>query len=285
MTIPSWQFLAFVLGGAAIFNAVATTWWRETVWLVLNLAFISSFCHAPAALLPLAGFLALGFLCIRIARGRRRWSLPAAAGLVLVTFIWLKRYSFIPVPMLLPPGVMTLGLSYVFFRVMHLVIDAGQGADQPIEVVRFLNFTLNFPAFLSGPIQRLEDYEAQGSLSLRLPDAGLAAWRMIVGAFKVLILSTVLQRWQFDTISNVVPDLPLGYRMLGGATILALYPLFLYANFSGYTDFVIGAARLFRLRLPENFDRPFLAPNFIDFGHGGTSLCHNGSAATFTTPC
>jgi alginate O-acetyltransferase complex protein AlgI len=44
-----------------------------------------------------------------------------------------------------------------------------------------------------------------------------------------------------------------------------LYPLFLYMNFSGYTDFVIGAARLFRLRLPENFDRPFLAANFIEF--------------------
>jgi D-alanyl-lipoteichoic acid acyltransferase DltB (MBOAT superfamily) len=47
--------------------------------------------------------------------------------------------------------------------------------------------------------------------------------------------------------------------------IVVLYPLFLYANFSGYTDFVIGAARLYRLGLPENFDRPFLAPNFIEF--------------------
>ena len=53
--------------------------------------------------------------------------------------------------------------------------------------------------------------------------------------------------------------------MLIGALIVVLYPLFLYANFSGYTDFVIGAARFFRLRLPENFDNPFISGNFIEF--------------------
>jgi D-alanyl-lipoteichoic acid acyltransferase DltB (MBOAT superfamily) len=46
---------------------------------------------------------------------------------------------------------------------------------------------------------------------------------------------------------------------------VGLYPLFLYANFSGYTDFVIGIAALFRITLPENFNHPFAATNFIDF--------------------
>jgi len=31
---------------------------------------------------------------------------------------------------------------------------------------------------------------------------------------------------------------------------------FLYGNFSGYIDIVIALARLMRVRLPENFDRP-----------------------------
>jgi D-alanyl-lipoteichoic acid acyltransferase DltB (MBOAT superfamily) len=44
-----------------------------------------------------------------------------------------------------------------------------------------------------------------------------------------------------------------------------LYPLFLYSNFSGYIDIVIALARLMRVRLPENFDRPFSASSFIDF--------------------
>ena len=37
-----------------------------------------------------------------------------------------------------------------------------------------------------------------------------------------------------------------------------IYPFFIYANFSGYIDIVIALARLMRLRLPENFNRPLL---------------------------
>ena len=43
------------------------------------------------------------------------------------------------------------------------------------------------------------------------------------------------------------------------------YPAFVYFNFSGYTDIVIGAGRLFGLGLPENFNRPYLARNTVDF--------------------
>lgn len=272
MTIPSWQFLVFVLLGAAMFNAVrvgavfsapVVRWWREGVWLVLNLAFIWSLSRDITSLLPLAGFLALGYLGREAAR--REWTPWLAVVLVLAVFVWLKRYTFIPNQLLLPQGAMLIGLSYIFFRVMHLVIDAGQGANERMGIVRYLNFTLNFPAFISGPIQRWEDYEANGSLPLTLPDMGLAAWRMVLGAFKVIIVSAALHAWQVDMLAALTPDLLLGQRLLTGALVVVLYPLFLYANFSGYTDIVIGAARLFRLQLPENFDRPFSALNFIEF--------------------
>ena len=233
---------------------------------MLNLAFVCSFTGAILPMLPLAGFLLPGYLAIGAARTKSRWALPLSIAAMLALFIWLKRYSFIPSALLLPPGAaMTIGLSYIFFRVMHLVIDAGQGADERIGIVRYLNFTLNFPAFISGPIQRREDYEANGNLSLTLPDIGAAAWRMVLGTFKVLILSDALHTWQQDLITAFMPDVPAEQRMLTGALIMVLYPLFLYANFSGYTDFVIGAARLFRLRLPENFDNPFISGNFIEF--------------------
>jgi len=272
VTVLSWQFLVFVVVGAAVFNApFVRSWssaafvrrWQEGVWLVLNLAFVFSLSGSVGPLVPLAGFLALGYLCLGAAR--RRWAPWLATVLVLAVFVWLKRYSFIPSLLLLPPTAMLVGLSYIFFRVMHLVIDSGQDDARPIGVVHYLNFTLNFPAFISGPIQQREDYEAHDSLPLTLPDIGLAAWRMVLGAFKVLVLSSVLHAWQADAITALTPGLLFGQRVLTGALIVLLYPLFLYANFSGYTDFVIGTARLFRLRLPENFDRPFSAVNFIEF--------------------
>jgi D-alanyl-lipoteichoic acid acyltransferase DltB (MBOAT superfamily) len=259
MAVPSWQFLLFALIGAAVFNLGRSFAWRQAVWLVLNFAFVASFAPTLWPLLPLAGFMVLGYCCLEAAR---RGIKAAPIVLVLAVFIWLKRYSFIPPFLLPPPGAMTVGLSYIFFRVMHLVIDAGQGVNERIGVLRYLNFTLNFPAFISGPIQRREDYEANGDLPLRLPDIGVAAWRMVLGAFKVLVLSAALHAWQRSLIAGLdaAPD-----PMVAAAAIVVLYALFLYANFSGYTDFVIGIARLYCLRLPENFDRPFIAGNFIEF--------------------
>ena len=41
--------------------------------------------------------------------------------------------------------------------------------------------------------------------------------------------------------------------------------MYLYFNFSGYTDVVIGSAGLLGFTLPENFNRPYLARNVLDF--------------------
>jgi D-alanyl-lipoteichoic acid acyltransferase DltB (MBOAT superfamily) len=43
------------------------------------------------------------------------------------------------------------------------------------------------------------------------------------------------------------------------------YAVYLYFNFSGYMDVVIGIGRLFGFSLPENFDRPFSSTSFLEF--------------------
>ena len=53
--------------------------------------------------------------------------------------------------------------------------------------------------------------------------------------------------------------------MYAAFQLAVVYPFFLYVNFSGYIDIVIGLARLMRLRLPENFDRPFSSSSFLEF--------------------
>jgi alginate O-acetyltransferase complex protein AlgI len=58
---------------------------------------------------------------------------------------------------------------------------------------------------------------------------------------------------------------PSADRITTAVQVVLIYPLYLYANFSGYCDVVIALGRLFSLDLPENFDRPFSATNFIEF--------------------
>jgi D-alanyl-lipoteichoic acid acyltransferase DltB (MBOAT superfamily) len=160
----------------------------------------------------------------------------------------------------------------VLFRVLHLLIDTRDGViAEYVDPLTFLNYTLNFTAIISGPIQRYEEYAATQLLAQRprldVIDAGVAIERIVIGYFKISVLGFVLQTLQTRALAglDLMSGQTLSDRTLAAAAIGALYPLYLFCNFSGYTDIVIGVARGFRLVLPENFDRPFEATNFLDF--------------------
>src|SRR5262249_34964940 len=48
------------------------------------------------------------------------------------------------------------------------------------------------------------------------------------------------------------------------AAAFVCFAAYLYSSFSGYTDVVLGFARLIEFDLPANFDRPLLSANFLD---------------------
>lgn len=269
MIVPSPAFLAFAAVAAVIFNLGKAVSWRATVLLATNLAFIASFSQDPRALVPFAGFLALGFIAQAITSdGARPRLFVALLILTVAVFVWLKRYSFVPSSTFLPFPYLLVGLSYVFFRVLHLIIDRHQGSiESRVGIVSYLNYTLNFTALTSGPIQRYQDYRGMEleRLPLDLVIAGRALERIVIGYFKVAIVSMLLADAQHQAIDTLLAAPPLADRVAAGILVAAIYPLYLYMNFSGYVDVVIGVARFFRIELPENFDRPFTSENFINF--------------------
>jgi alginate O-acetyltransferase complex protein AlgI len=269
LNVPSFPLLGFALIVALVLSLSHVLCWRQGVLLAANVYFLSTFSHDLVAFLPFAAFLAIGYAGIMSLR--RDASIPVFVlfvGLLLGSFIWLKKYTFIPSGAFLPFPYVLLGLSYVFFRVMHLIIDSRDGiVGQGPGIVSYLNYTLNFTSIVSGPIQRYQDYARmeQQRPTLDLTIAGLAFRRIVVGYFKVAIVSTALSGLQADEIHALLPAQAFQDRVGEGMLIAAIYPLFLYFNFSGYTDFVIGVARFLAVELPENFNSPFSAENFIDF--------------------
>lgn len=269
MIVPSPQFLLFALAGALLFNCGRALRWRQLVLLAWNAAFLLSFSHNPLALLPFAGFLAFGYLAMQSVRnGSSQALFAAAAVLTVAALFWLKHYSFIPSALFLPFPYLVVGLSYVFFRVLHLIIDSYQGAlEQRVGPLSYLNYTLNFTSLVSGPIQRYEDYRESEThrQPLDLPVAGRALERIVLGYFKVAIVSALLSVWQHQAIAALPEPQGFAGRVWLGMQVVGLYPIYLYFNFSGYVDVVIGVARFFRITLPENFNHPFSAENFINF--------------------
>jgi D-alanyl-lipoteichoic acid acyltransferase DltB (MBOAT superfamily) len=270
MTIASLQFLGFAFVVAAVYGLGRPVWWRQGVLLLANAGFLASFVGSVVPLLPLLGFLAVSYAgLLLVQRARRRGVFVAVLALVVVLFFWLKRYSFLPSASFLPFAYSVIGLSYIFFRVAHVIIDAQGGDLGRISPVAYLNYVLNFTSLVSGPIQRYQDFAAmqlqpeRPPLDLRI--AGRACERIVIGLFKVVVLAALLHGLHERALRDFAVQTTLLGHVWTALAVTVGYTFYLYCNFSGYTDIVIGAARFYRLELPENFDRPFSATSFIDF--------------------
>ena len=270
MGTASTQFLAFGVVAALCYNLLRPVAWRQGVLLVANLCFLATFATGRWTFLPFAAFLLFGFAGVRlIQQGYTRLFVPFVVALILL-FIWLKQYTFLPHSSFLRSAYITLGLSYILFRVLHLFIDGRDGElPHKVSFVSYLNYTLNFTTLVSGPIQLYGGF-AETHLALVRPPLpitriGNAAYRIALGYFKVVVLSILFSGIQSHAIAALSSAQPLGAHALTGAVIAAVYPVYLYCNFSGYMDFVIGIAALMRFDLPENFDRPFSSDNFLNF--------------------
>ncbi len=270
MGSASLHFLAYAFAVVLVISFGRSVAWRQFILLTASVGFLGFFSLHPLAFLPLAAFLAYGFISLRLMQAKKTSLYPPLLIVGIVTFMWLKKYAFIPAALFLHHRYLTLGLSYIFFRALHLIIDARNGDLPPnISLVSYLNYTLNFTTLLSGPIQRYEDFAAMQLAPVPLPlniiVAGEALERIIVGFFKVNVLSLFLSMLQTNALNSLNENGPASARILNGVIIAAIYPLYLYCNFSGYIDIVIGIARFLRIELPENFNRPFSSDNFITF--------------------
>jgi D-alanyl-lipoteichoic acid acyltransferase DltB (MBOAT superfamily) len=270
VNVPSFPFLAFAFVVALAINLSPKPDWRRSVLLVANVGFVLSFTHSPRQLLPFAALLAFGFAGVKLLERRRApigfWFVTGA---LLLAFCWLKHYAFLPPGLFLSYAYFTVGMSYVLFRVLHLVIETYQGGfETPLDPLSYVNYTLNFTSLVSGPIQFYEEYrrgESEAPAALNAAIGFAALERIILGFFKVSIVSPLLSHAQSVAVAHAAGGLNPSGRVLDAAALIAIFPLFLYANFSGYMDVVVGVARFLRLELPENFNHPFVSAGFIEF--------------------
>ena len=272
MAFTSFTFVAFIFAVVLVANAVRDPSARSWVLLAANTVFIGSYVTHVSQLLPFAAFLGLCFVAVEAVRRTRstrgQW---LAIALIVGTFVVLKRYSFLGQGLALPFPYLVLGLSYVLFRVLHLVIDAQQGElPRAISPRAFFNYTCNFLTFTAGPIQRYDEYAAQAAEPAVLTEARVfdAFARLVKGFLKLCVVSAIFDNL-FGMVSARLLDTsqPAHGAAFAAAYLAAavFYTVYLYANFAGYMDIVIGVGALLGQTLPENFNHPFLARNFLDF--------------------
>jgi D-alanyl-lipoteichoic acid acyltransferase DltB (MBOAT superfamily) len=271
MHFVSLEFVAFVAVSLLLFHLAGRLAARRAVFFAINLAFVAGLASTPSRMTVTAVFLIAGYLAVRaIQAGRQRWAIWTSILAAVAAFVYLKRYSVVA---FLPPldfSYSTIGLSYLLFRILHLLVDCYEGAlTAPIPFVSFFNYCCSFLSWLSGPIQRYEEYiqQEQGFADLQLAPADVhdALSRIVTGVFKVAVVSAVLLALHQECSAiRLTTHAPVRFTAILGAAA-SLYSLYMYYNFAGYMDVVIGLGVFFGFRLPENFNRPFASRNFLEF--------------------
>lgn len=266
MTASSLTFVAFALLVASLHAVWANRVWRALLFFVANLLFVASFTTAPKALLPFACFLGFGYLGVRSAQFFKGSAATAVVVLTtLALFCWLKKYWFFSFVGFLPFPYLAIGLSYAFFRIMGMIVDARtEPSIARIGPIDFFNFAMNFPTMIAGPIDRYQEFSKPPS-RVSLADLGRATERVTIGFFKVLVLSSLLSGFQTQATGGVTSGADTMTKVLESLVSFGVYPVYLYFNFSGYSDIVIGIGYLFGKTYPENFNAPFSSFSFIEF--------------------
>ena len=271
MQLTDLTFLFAFLPACLLFALLAGK--RLRAQNALLLAFSVLFC-AASGLIGLFAAMLESLAVFSLARLLSRTSAPEkkrcilALGVLLAAGLlcYFKYTNFILQTLRLPSRTILpapVGVSFLTFLLISYLADVFH-ARIPAErrFDRFLLYVLFFPKVMQGPLCRYGDFSAQ--LDARTPGpevfhAGVT--RLIIGLGKKALLSSAAGAVAADVFSLPASCLTPVYAWTGAVC----YALQIYFDFAGYTDLALGLALLFGIRLPENFNHPYLAVSVTDF--------------------
>lgn len=238
---------------------------RLAVILFANLLFCARFGVFYVLLIPVAA--AIDFL---VGLGLMRWNggfvrraLLSISLMVNLSLLIGSRHM----GAILAQGwdwIFPLGLSFYTFQALTYTIDLyrrdSEGTQSILAHMASVSF---FPTMLAGPITNVPDLVKQFERDPKLApsDGGRAFFLIGLGLMKKFLIADYLAENLVNRIFDT-PDLYSGFEVLAG--VLA-YSLQLYYDFSGYTDIARGAGQLLGVKLPINFDRPYLSMDIAEF--------------------
>ena len=226
----------------------------------------------------------IGFLLVLVASSVMNYQLglwlrrqPTAGRLwvgVTLNVLLLASFKYVPSLLVALPGtvslpdfvrhvVMPVGISFWTFQGLSFLFDTYREEELDPTLLEFCLYMAFWPTVLAGPICRLPNMLPQFRQvsTFNIGDISVGAQRLLQGIFMKMVLAQLLA-------SGLTSDagVTAGFDQIksgwGGLDVLLLgigFGLQLFFDFAGYSHMVIGAARLFGMRLEENFNRPFLS--------------------------
>ncbi|MDA0179187.1 MBOAT family protein [Solirubrobacter phytolaccae] len=164
-----------------------------------------------------------------------------------------------------PDIALPIGISFFTFHAISYIVDIYRGHARPMRsLADYTEYMAFFPQLIAGPIIRYHEIDDQirtpPPRSERLNDIAEGFPRFALGLSKKVVIADPAGRVA-DAAFAVSSNPTSGTAWLGALA----YTVQIYFDFSGYSDMAIGMARMFGLRFPENFNRPYSSVSMTDF--------------------
>jgi len=157
-----------------------------------------------------------------------------------------------------------LAISFFTFQQIAYLVDSYRKETAEYDFLNYALFVTFFPQLIAGPIvhhaEMMPQFASRWNLVKNYKHIALGIFIFSMGLFKKVVIADTFAVWAtkgFDTASVL-------HFAEAWSTSLS-YTFQLYFDFSGYTDMAIGAALLFNIKLPINFNSPYRALDIQDF--------------------
>ena len=266
LSVGSLYFFIFLILGPFLLRNNSK--YRNYIFLALNLLVYIGGVKFCLQLLVALVFLVVPFFAAKLSTKGKNITIV----IMVVVFAYLMKYDFIFTNLHIPYAFAwkILGLSYFLFREIDFIMQYEylKEVDIKISFVDYLNFVLSFYTLLAGPILRYEEfvtdfYEAKKDITK--DEVFKALNRAVNGYIKVFVFSAIVGHYAdfwFDGIKNHSGIIT---TVIAFVIFAFFNGWFIYFNFSGYCDVVIAFASLSGLKVAENFNRPYLSRNLVEF--------------------
>ena len=157
-----------------------------------------------------------------------------------------------------------LGISFFTFQQISYLVDSYKNQTHEYDFLNYALFVTFFPQLIAGPIvhhkEMMPQFASKSNMLIKYKNIATGIFFFSIGLFKKVVIAD-----NFATIANQGFDNVPSLHLIEAWTTSFAYTLQLYFDFSGYTDMAIGAALLFNIKLPTNFDSPYKATSIQDF--------------------
>jgi len=177
--------------------------------------------------------------------------------------------SFLGLRGLLPQGlasgiILPLGISFFTFTQIGYLVDTAAGLVKRHHPLDYMLFVTFFPHLIAGPIlhngEMIPQFANPATYRFRVENLSVGMSIFVIGLCKKVVIA--------DPLGEIADP---GFAHIHSLTVFGAwqavlgYSLQLYFDFSGYSDMAIGAARMFGIVFPLNFNSPYKSHCIIDF--------------------